>query len=81
MLLCDKDATGGGKFTVHPAMKTGFGKSAWIVMTGKDVMLKTEKRKKPQLKRVEQTIHKRANPKLCIYSNSAKFPNRQRNEN
>lgn len=46
MLLCDKDATGGGKFTVHPAMKTGFGKSAWIVMTGKDVMLKTEKRKK-----------------------------------
>ena len=62
-------------------------------MTGKDVMLKTEKRKKrppskkkkkrkkPQLKRVEQTIHKRANPKLCIYSNSAKFPNRQRNEN
>ena len=47
-------------------------------MTGKDVMLKTEKRKKPpskkkkkrekaQLKRVEQTIHKRAKPKLCIY--------------
>ena len=92
LLLCDKDATGREKFTVHPAIKTGFGKSAWTVMTGKDVMLKTEKRKKPpskknkkrekaQLKRVEQTIHKRAKPKLCIYWNSAKFPNRQRNEN
>ena len=47
LLLCDKDATGEEKFTVHPTVKTGFGKSAWIVMTGKDVtVLKNWQKKK-----------------------------------
>ena len=61
LLLCDKDATGREKFTVHPAIKTGFGKSAWTVMTDKDVMLKTEKRKKPPPQKKKKRKEKRPN--------------------